>query len=107
MWFLYAPFNDDDFSCLAGCFLVTVDFQLSCLMTTTKMPDLEDKAAWQHFVMAKNYELVQATKNLINRSSSKSNYYYLANSANHYLRHRKIRNVEVGSLTIFRFCCSW
>ncbi len=27
-------------------------------MTTLKrMPDLEDKAAWQHFVMQKNYEL--------------------------------------------------
>jgi hypothetical protein len=26
-------------------------------MTTTKMPDLDDKTAWQRFVMQKNYEL--------------------------------------------------
>lgn len=25
--------------------------------TLNKMPDLDDKTAWQHFVMSKNYEL--------------------------------------------------
>ena len=31
---------------------------MSRLMTTlNRMPDLDDKAAWQHFVMAENYEL--------------------------------------------------
>jgi hypothetical protein len=27
------------------------------MTTLNKMPDLDDKAAWQHFVMQKNYEL--------------------------------------------------